>query len=40
VAVEGHLVRPRRLGDGLDADGTDPLSLKQVRGRDDDPIAW
>jgi hypothetical protein len=40
VAVEGHLVGRRRLGDGIDPDGADAVAIKEIARRPDDALAW
>src|SRR5204863_6785857 len=39
VAVERHLVRLRRFRDRLDADAADPLLVKQITSRHQNPLA-
>src|SRR2546423_9613036 len=39
VAVQGHLVRLRRLGDRFDADAPDTLFMKQVPSGNENPLA-
>src|SRR6266550_7440967 len=39
VAIERHLVRPRRLGDRFDADTADPLLPKQHIRRFENPLS-
>jgi hypothetical protein len=36
VPIQGHLVGPRRIGDRINADPSDPMFAKQIPGRADD----
>ena len=40
VPIQRHLVRPRRLGDRIDADATNPHATEQIVGRLENALTW